>query len=772
MQRVNRVFGAEASQDRRKPNVIHADETGTFPTSSSSVLSDAENARAKSQTNHTDTTLARLAIANGISIDSSLVGNSEKIQIARELIKQFSLNDFPVLINGETGTGKELAAHDIHNNSERRNGKFISLNCAALPDTLAESILFGHEKGSFTDASGRTLGYFELASGGTIFLDEVAELSPIVQGQLLRVLDDGVITRVGGEKDIEVNVRIVTATNRDLRKLVLSNQFLEQLFYRLNICEIEMPPLREHIEDIDSLSLSLLKKHKSLAPNKDLIDLSQKAIEKLRSHPWSGNVRELENIIKRAIIFSYEPSTVSEKDIAISTEEVSKLVSDHFLDISISSLPILITGEVGSGKGHTADRIHFKSGRSGEFISVNCAGITPSLIDSYLFGHVKGAFTDAKTNHNGRFQLAKDGTLLLDEINKLPLSTQTKLLRALQENEIYKVGAETSERFNARIIASSSEDLNIAVKEGRFREDLLNRLNVIPVEIKPLRERKEEIPGLIKEFVIKHKGNKPISRISNEAITILTNYNWEGNIRELESTIKRAIALSNGDIITEKEIKLTPLRMNPKNNLSEKRRKEVVDSLILSILKDKIKNSITIENHRKELGNFIRICYHISSLILENENTPMVEKNSVIDKTGMNGSVMYKILRNCGFAEYDDIRSHLYNLVQEKIQSGSTPTNISTTQEEKALDAILLNDFYKLIKEEYDPLTFLNLICLKQFTLNELLKGNDPSESEVAQQIGINSGTLHNIRTNVYKCTWKEFKPKLLEEYNINHHLV
>lgn len=717
-----------------------------------------------SSTVHTNTTIARLV--KGVHDDSSLVGNSISLCEARELIDRFSSNDFPVLISGETGTGKELVARDLHRKSERANNKFLAINCAALPDEIAESIFFGHEKGSFTDADGRALGGFELASGGTLFLDEVGELSPTVQCKLLKVLDSGLITRVGGEKDIQVDVRIIAATNRDLRQLVLNNGFSEQLFYRLNVCEIEMPPLREHPEDIERISLRLLEKNMAIASQKELLGFTSLAIEKLQSHNWPGNVRELENVIKRGIITASDPLFITENEIAISNNELDQLVIKHFMDFVKSPLPILISGEVGSGKGHIADGIHINSGRTGAFVNVNCAGITPSLIDSHLFGHIKGSFTGARNAHKGYFHQAEGGTLFLDGIDKLPIETQTKLLRALQENEIYRVGSKTPEKINVRILASSNENLNEAVKKHRFREDLLNRINVVPLEIKPLRERKEEIPVLVKEFITKHRGKKNITDISNKAMEVLLNYGWEGNIRELESTIKRAISMANGEIITKDDIKLKPLRINPLSNFPAKRRKEISDSLILSILKEEVLGSATIKEHRKEFGNFSRICYHLSDLILEKGNSPTVEKNDLIDRLGMNGSVMYKILRNCGYREYDEFRSYIHQSLQQFVQSGKIPVDGSLSEEENKLNTILLNDFYKLLSTEYDPLTFLNLACLKQYTLKELLSGNDPSENEVATKIGVNSGTLHNIRSEVFKCTWKEFKPKLLAEYN------
>ncbi|MEW8497397.1 MAG: sigma 54-interacting transcriptional regulator, partial [Candidatus Thiodiazotropha taylori] len=205
---------------------------------------------------------------------------------------------------GESGTGKELVANAIHYNSPRSNGPFIKLNCAALPDTLLETELFGHEKGAFTGAVNQRKGRFEQAHGGTIFLDEIGEITPTFQAKLLRVLQEGEFERVGGVKTQVVDVRVVAATNKDLESEVQEGNFREDLYYRLNVMPIQMPPLRERKEDINDLSRFLVSKIAKSQGRELSID--DGAVRLLMHHDWPGNVRELENCLERAAVMSGE----------------------------------------------------------------------------------------------------------------------------------------------------------------------------------------------------------------------------------------------------------------------------------------------------------------------------------------------------------------------------------------------------------------------------------------------------------------------------------
>lgn len=220
-----------------------------------------------------------------------------------ELARQVAKWNTTVLLRGESGTGKEVIANAIHYNSACANGPFVKLNCAALPDNLLESELFGHEKGAFSGAINQRKGRFELANHGTLFLDEIGEISPAFQAKLLRVLQEGEFERVGGTQTLRVNVRVIAATNRDLEREVDAGNFREDLYYRLNVMPIHLPPLRERIEDIPELARFLLARIAKQQGGRPLT-LKESAIRMLMRYHWPGNVRELENRIERAAIMS------------------------------------------------------------------------------------------------------------------------------------------------------------------------------------------------------------------------------------------------------------------------------------------------------------------------------------------------------------------------------------------------------------------------------------------------------------------------------------
>ncbi|MGR8935153.1 MAG: nif-specific transcriptional activator NifA [Gammaproteobacteria bacterium] len=233
----------------------------------------------------------------------NIIGHSPKMLEIFELIRQVAKWNTTVLIRGESGTGKEVVANAIHFNSACAGGPFVKLNCAALPDTLLESELFGHEKGAFSGAIGQRKGRFELADQGTLFLDEIGEISASFQAKLLRVLQEGEFERVGGSRTLHVNVRVIAATNRNLEEEVERGNFREDLYYRLNVMPINMPPLRERLEDIPELSAFLLQRISRQQGGRPL-ELKESAIRLLLRHDWPGNVRELENRLERAAIMS------------------------------------------------------------------------------------------------------------------------------------------------------------------------------------------------------------------------------------------------------------------------------------------------------------------------------------------------------------------------------------------------------------------------------------------------------------------------------------
>jgi len=234
-----------------------------------------------------------------------LVGGSPAMQAVFSLLRQVAPSRAAVLLAGESGTGKELAARAIHTLSNRRTAPFVAVNCAALPETLIESELFGHEKGAFTGALERRLGCFELASGGTLLLDEIGDMPLPTQAKLLRVLEDSRLRRLGGREEFQVDVRVIASTNKNLAEAIKRGAFREDLFYRLNVFPITLPPLRERREDIPALCTTLLaalnRKHGCRVTH-----VSQEALDCLAEYPWPGNVRELRNVLERAVILAAE----------------------------------------------------------------------------------------------------------------------------------------------------------------------------------------------------------------------------------------------------------------------------------------------------------------------------------------------------------------------------------------------------------------------------------------------------------------------------------
>ncbi len=233
----------------------------------------------------------------------SIIGNSLQIQELIRMISKVAPLNTTVMIIGETGTGKELVAQAIHQYSDRSDKKFISINCGGLPETLLESTLFGYEKGAFTGAFKRTKGVFEEAEGGTLFLDEIGETSPALQVRLLRVLQEKMFQRVGGTENINSNIRIVSATNKDIVKEVKAGRFREDLFYRLNVITLNVPTFREHLDDLPLLVKYFIEKYASFH-NKNISGIEKDALDYMMNYNWPGNIRELENVVERAVALS------------------------------------------------------------------------------------------------------------------------------------------------------------------------------------------------------------------------------------------------------------------------------------------------------------------------------------------------------------------------------------------------------------------------------------------------------------------------------------
>jgi DNA-binding NtrC family response regulator len=258
-----------------------------------------EKAVEKVQVNREVTVLRRqLKETRGLG---PLLGVSPGMQEIYRLIEMAAPSPAPVLILGETGTGKELVARTIHELSQRAKGPFVAVNCSAIPETLLESELFGHEKGAFTGAMARRPGYFELADGGTIFLDEIAEMTPNLQAKYLRVLQDSQVRRIGGHDEVAVDVRVVCATNKDVVKAVQDGALREDLYYRVNVLTISLPPLRRRVEDIPLLAEAFMAEFNGKY-ERQVRGIDEAALKLLRDHAWPGNVRELRNVIERAVV--------------------------------------------------------------------------------------------------------------------------------------------------------------------------------------------------------------------------------------------------------------------------------------------------------------------------------------------------------------------------------------------------------------------------------------------------------------------------------------
>jgi DNA-binding NtrC family response regulator len=282
-----------------------------------------------------------------------MVGQSGPMRKIFEAVETVGPTDATVLITGESGTGKELIARAIHHASPRRFHPLVAIHCGALTETLLESELFGHEKGAFTGAQYRKKGKFEIAEGGTVFLDEIGDISLKTQTDLLRVLQEREITRVGGNQNIKVDFRCVAATNKDLEKLIEEGKFRPDLFYRLNVFRIELPPLRERRDDIPMLVNHFVRKF-SLAMNKRMIRVAPAAMNLLQQQPWVGNVRELENAVERAMVVGQEPE-LQEQDFIFKSAPAPMTSAGKKLEDMERAYILRVLEECNGNQSHAAD---------------------------------------------------------------------------------------------------------------------------------------------------------------------------------------------------------------------------------------------------------------------------------------------------------------------------------------------------------------------------------------------------------------------------------
>lgn len=282
-------------------SAIQATKLGAFDFLEKPIDRDKLLISVRNAISHSNLKRENVEIKKSILEEGEIIGESKIIKNILELIDKVAATDARILITGENGTGKELVARAIHKKSSRKDKPFIEVNCAAIPNELIESELFGHEKGSFTGAVQQRIGKFELANNGTIFLDEIGDMSQQAQAKVLRAIEEGKIERVGGTKNIDVNVRIISATNKDLKEEIEKGNFREDLYHRINVIPIYIPPLRERTEDIPLL-VDYFLEQLSQKYNKVKPIFTEDAINLLKSLPWRGNIRELKNIIERVLI--------------------------------------------------------------------------------------------------------------------------------------------------------------------------------------------------------------------------------------------------------------------------------------------------------------------------------------------------------------------------------------------------------------------------------------------------------------------------------------
>ncbi len=307
------------------------------------------------------------------SMFEEIVGESPALQAVLARVTKVAPTDSSVLMTGETGTGKELIARAIHKRSQRAARAFVSVNCAAIPTSLISSELFGHEKGAFTGATQRRLGRFELAEGGTIFLDEVGELPPETQIALLRVLQEREFERVGGNKVIPADVRVIAATNRDLQRSIEEGTFRGDLYYRLNVFPIEMPPLRQRKEDIPLLVEYFIDRYSSKT-GKKIRGIEKSTLDRLKSYAWPGNIRELQNVIERSIVLcDSETFTVDESWLSVNCGDPDR-APRMLLRIPPSEEKKTIEAALAEAQGQV-------SGPSGAAARL---GVPPSTLDSKI----------------------------------------------------------------------------------------------------------------------------------------------------------------------------------------------------------------------------------------------------------------------------------------------------------------------------------------------------------------------------------------------------
>ena len=311
--------------------------------------------------------------------NSHIYGVSPQIHYVKELIGMISkTHKTSVLIQGESGTGKELAANAIHYSSHRKDKPLMKINCSAIPDALLESELFGYEKGAFTDAKNTKKGLFELADGGTVFLDEIGDMNPFLQSKILRVLENQTFMRVGGEREIKVDIRVIAATNKNLEAMVKEGLFRKDLYYRLKVMVVEMPPLRDRLEDILLLS-NLFIEENNKEYNKNIRGFSDEAKKLMIQYSWPGNVRELKNVIERAMILT-DQEVITPKHLPFELKQIDKMAHGNTeYEVSESTTDMSLEGMEKSHLSKVLKRLEWNKSKASKFLGISRATLRAKI---------------------------------------------------------------------------------------------------------------------------------------------------------------------------------------------------------------------------------------------------------------------------------------------------------------------------------------------------------------------------------------------------------
>ena len=314
--------------------------------------------------------------------NSHIYGVSPQIHYVKELIGMISkTHKTSVLIQGESGTGKELAANAVHYNSHRQDKPLMKINCSAIPDSLLESELFGYEKGAFTDAKNTKKGLFELADGGTVFLDEIGDMNPFLQSKILRVLENQTFMRVGGEREIKVDIRVIAATNKNLEAMVKEGLFRKDLYYRLKVMVVEMPPLRDRLEDILLLS-SLFIEENNKEYNKAIKGFSDEAKKLMVQYAWPGNVRELKNVIERAMILT-DQEVITPKHLPFELKQTEKMAHENtgeeIFEATIDLSDMSLDGMEKHHLSKVLKRLEWNKSKASKFLGISRATLRAKI---------------------------------------------------------------------------------------------------------------------------------------------------------------------------------------------------------------------------------------------------------------------------------------------------------------------------------------------------------------------------------------------------------